>query len=342
VWLGRQYHKSRLERREQAEAEKLSRQAPPVKTFVVRSRAVAGTLKRIGTIRARAETNLQFGAAGQVQTFSVERGQFVKKGALLAALDQAESRNVLNAARLEFAQATEKFLDRTIGQMDYERAKARWTQARLESAKTAVHAPHDGYLVEKWVNQGEHVEGGAVIGKLMDKSKVTVEMDLSEDDSRYLKPGQTVRVTVDAVPDYAAQGRVTVLTPYLKGDTRSFGVKVDLPENPGEALNPGMFARCEIRRYEKNDALVVPVSAGGALDQKTVTLYTVTPQNKVHIAQEPVLFQDGDWIEAGGLVPGQQVILNPGPDLREGATVAVSSTWDPDAAAPPPAPKPGA
>ncbi|MBK8651591.1 MAG: efflux RND transporter periplasmic adaptor subunit [Elusimicrobia bacterium] len=85
---------------------------------------------------------------------------------------------------------------------------------------------------------GEHADPGTVIGKLMDKSRVTIEMDLSEDDIQHLKTGQKVAITVDAVPDYKEEGTVLSITPYLKGDTRSFSVKVDVPKNPDGKLTP--------------------------------------------------------------------------------------------------------
>jgi multidrug efflux pump subunit AcrA (membrane-fusion protein) len=87
--------------------------------------------------------------------------------------------------------------------------------------------------------------------------------------------GQNVEVTVDAVPDFKDLGLVASITPYLKGDTRSFGVKVELAKNPGEVLNPGMSARCTIRRYEKTGAIVVPVEAGAELSNKQMRLFTV-------------------------------------------------------------------
>ena len=63
-----------------------SGRALPVKAYKVRPRDISGVLRRIGTVRARAETNLQFGAPGRLARFDAEKGQFLKKGALIAAL----------------------------------------------------------------------------------------------------------------------------------------------------------------------------------------------------------------------------------------------------------------
>lgn len=332
AWGMRRFQEYRMYRAQAIEAERAAKEAVPVKAYRVRPRDVAGALKRIGTIRARAETNLQFGAPGRVERFDAEKGQFVKKGVLIAALDQAEARNALNVAQLEYEKANVKyFRDRTIDRLTYEQAKARYNQARLEADKTIIRAGHDGYLVEKWLNVGEHADPGTVIGKLMDKSRVTIEMDLSEDDIQHLKTGQKVAITVDAVPDYKEEGTVLSITPYLKGDTRSFSVKVDVPKNPDEKLSPGMFARCTIRRYEKAGALTVPLDAGAEVDEKTLRLFTVDAQNRAREKTVDILFMDEGQVEVGGLAENDLVVLTPGAEMRDGALLNVMDVFDPRA-----------
>lgn len=307
-------------------------ETPAVKAYRVRPRDVAGALKRIGTIRAAAETNLQFGAAGRIARFGVERGQFVKRGTVVAALDQDEAKNALTAVEMEYQKAATKyFKDRTIDRLEYQRVKARYNQARLDMEKTVIRAPHDGYLVERWANEGERVEAGAAVGKLMDKSRVYVEMELSEDDIQHLKKGQKVEITVDAVPDFRSPGEVAAITPYLKGDSRSFQVRVNVPENPREALSPGMFARCTVRRYEKKGALTVPLEAGAELSGRHIKVYVVDDRNQAHLKTLTVLFLEEDWVEVEGLAAEDLVILRPGAELQEGAKVRVMDVFDPAA-----------
>jgi len=332
AWGMRRFQEYRMYRAQAIEADRAAKEAIPVKAYRVRPRDVAGALKRIGTIRARAETNLQFGAPGRVARFDIEKGQYIKKGAVIAALDQGEARNALSVAQLEYEKANVKyFRDRTIDRLTFEQAKARYNQARLEADKTVIRAGHDGYLVEKWLNVGEHADPGTVIGKLMDKSRVTIEMDLSEDDIQHLKTGQKVAITVDAVPDYKEEGEVLSITPYLKGDTRSFTVKVDVPKNPDEKLSPGMFARCTVRRYEKTGALTVPIDAGAEVSEKTIRLFTVDGQNRAREKTADILFMDEGQVEVGGLADNDLVVLTPGADLRDGALLNVMDVFDPKA-----------
>ncbi|MBI4396974.1 MAG: efflux RND transporter periplasmic adaptor subunit [Elusimicrobia bacterium] len=336
LWGVRKYQEAKLYAKSQEESQRQANEVPQVKAYKVRRQNVSGTLKRIGTVRARAETNLQFGATGRILKFDVEKGQFVKKGASVASLDQQEAKNALAAAEMEYQKAAVKYYkDRTIDRLEFERVKTRYNQARLDTEKTVIHAPHDGYLVEKVVNVGEQVDGGTVIGKIMDKSRVSIEMDLSEDDIQHLKTGQKVEITVDAVPDFKAEGDVVSITPYLKGDTRSFNVKVNIPKNPDEVLNPGMFARCTVRRYEKANALTVPMDASAEMQEKQIRVFTVDAQNKVASKSLPILFAGDSVVEVDGIQEEELVILNPGTDLEDGATVNVIDVFDPSAQAAP-------
>jgi RND family efflux transporter MFP subunit len=335
AWGLRKYQEARLYREVRRQEEQASRETVQVKAYRARALDMSGTLRRIGTIRARAETNLQFGAQGRVVKFDLEKGQFVKRGALIASLDPQEAKNNLVAAEVEYQKAADKyFKDRIIDRLEFERAKARYNQARLEVDKTLIRAPHEGYLVEKWVNAGEQVDGGTVVGKLMDKSGVFVDMDLSEDDIQHLKAGQKVEVTVDAVPDFKAQGEVVSITPYLKGDSRSFNVKVSLPQNPKESLNPGMFARCSIHRYEKSGAMAVPIEASAELREKQMKVFVVDNNNQAHARTLTVVFMGEGQVEVSGLSEGELVILNPATNLQEGAKVQVLGAFDPASAAP--------
>lgn len=333
LWGVRRWQQFIMYRTEMAEAREEEGRALPVKAYKVRPRALSGALKRIGTIRAKAETNLQFGMPGRLGRFDLEKGQFVQKGALIAALDEREAKNALDGAEAEFQSASQRyFKDRTLDKLEYDRAKARYNQARLDAAKISLRAPHAGYLVEKWVNAGEQVEAGAVIGKLMDKSGVFVEMDLSEDDITHLKTGQRVAVSVDAFPDEKMEGVVASITPYLKGDSRSFGVKVELPENPDGKINPGQFARCVIRRYEKASAIVIPVEAAAEMKEDSVKVFIVGDDNIARVKTLTKVFTDENLVEVSGLAEGERVLLNPGTDLRDGAKVSVSGVYDPESA----------
>ncbi|HRY28995.1 MAG TPA: efflux RND transporter periplasmic adaptor subunit [Elusimicrobiota bacterium] len=322
-WTGRQ---------PPAEASPIAKKILPVKTYRIRPQKLEGVLLRNGTIRPHRETNLQFGVAGRLVKFDVEKGQFVRKDALLAQLDPSEAKSFLDGVELDFRRASLKYYkDRSIDKLEFDRAKLRYQQAKLEYEKTSLRAPHSGFLVEKSALPGEHVESGTVVGKLVDKSRVFVELSLTEQDIAYLQEGQGVGVTVDALPDFRAEGKVRSITPYLEGNARSFTVKVTLPENPGEALTPGMYARCQIHRYIKDAALTVPTEAVVDTLGKQARVFVVDAQNRAFLRTVPVLFSSDKEMEIGEVSEGDMVILAPSLLISDGAKVEVSGVFDPAA-----------
>jgi multidrug resistance efflux pump len=148
LWVGRTYQDFRVNRAQQREAEQAANEAAQVKTYRVRPRENVWAFKRIGTIRARAETNLQFGAPGRIN--KVRRGKRPVRSQRSGGSrrwDQSEARNALAVAALEFDKANIKyFRDGTIDRLSFEQAKARYQQAKLEVDKTVIRAGHDGYL----------------------------------------------------------------------------------------------------------------------------------------------------------------------------------------------------
>jgi membrane fusion protein, multidrug efflux system len=301
-----------------------------VKGYKVRPRTLQGSLLRNGTVRPRAETSLQFGTSGRILSFDAEKGQFLRKGAVIARLDPAEAKGALESAEIDFKRASMKyFQDRTIDKLEFDRAKLRYNQARLDFDKTVLRAPHSGYLIEKSALAGEQAQAGAAVGRLMDKSRVTVELSLTERDIAFLEEGQSVEVTVDAVPDYRREGRVKSITPYLEGNARSFAVKVDLPDNPGEALSPGMFARCAIHRYRKERALTVPVEAALDAESGRARLFVVDASNTARERAATVAFAAERELEVDGVSEGEIVVLDPPLTLADGAKVSLAGVFDP-------------
>ena len=77
-----------------------------------------------------------------------------------------------------------------------------------EPRKTlTVHAPQDGFVVEKMVVQGQMADAGMKLYRLADIGLVWVQAQVYEQDLIYLKLGQEATVTLDYLPDREFRGR---------------------------------------------------------------------------------------------------------------------------------------
>jgi putative transposon-encoded protein len=100
-------------------------------------------------------------------------------------------------------------------------------------------------------------------------SEILAEVNVDETEIVRLKPGQTAKVTADAVEKTTYEGRVTEIgnTAKRQGEVNVFGVKILLTA-PDERLRPGMTAKAKIEVERQRDVLLVPIQAVTVRERK--------------------------------------------------------------------------
>ena len=122
-----------------------------------------------------------------------------------------------------------------------------------------VVSPVDGYVTVLDVYNGREVIQGENLLEIADLSRVWVEADLFEAESRFVKVGQPIKVTLPYDPAFSSTGAVSYVYPSLSAETRTLKVRAELP-NPDLALRPGMFANLELE-VAGREGIVVPLAA---------------------------------------------------------------------------------
>ncbi|MCZ7558261.1 MAG: efflux RND transporter periplasmic adaptor subunit [Bacteroidia bacterium] len=135
---------------------------------------------------------------------------------------------------------------------------------QLERAGKAVHtvtypSPRSGTVTVKNVREGGYVDDGTAVYEIADFSRVWVYIEVPEQDIRYIRNGQTVRLTSAAWPGEEFSGRVTFIDPVMNAQTRTVRVRVETA-NPGGKLKPGMYVSGGIA-LKGAEILAVPVSS---------------------------------------------------------------------------------
>jgi membrane fusion protein, copper/silver efflux system len=124
-------------------------------------------------------------------------------------------------------------------------------------------APQDGEIVERMAVNGMRAGPGEVLFRIVDHEVVWVMADVSERDLGLVEVGQKVVVRPRAYPDHPFAGKVTVIYPHLKMETRTARIRIELP-NPDDVLRPDMYADVEIATG--TEAPVVTVSNSAVID----------------------------------------------------------------------------
>jgi Cu(I)/Ag(I) efflux system membrane fusion protein len=124
-------------------------------------------------------------------------------------------------------------------------------------------APQDGEIVERTAVNGMRAAPGEVLFRIVDHEVVWVMADVAERDLGLIEVGQKVTVRPRAHPDHPFTGKVAVIYPHLKMETRTARIRIELP-NPDDVLLPDMYADVEIATG--TEASVVTVSNSAVID----------------------------------------------------------------------------
>lgn len=116
-----------------------------------------------------------------------------------------------------------------------------------QGSSLVIRSPQTGHVITKQVVEGSRVEEGMTILEVADLSAVWIEADVYEKDLVFMKAGQSIEATVEAIPNRVFDGIVSLVHPHVEKETRTNRVRFELP-NPQHELRPGMYATVRIRR----------------------------------------------------------------------------------------------
>lgn len=238
-------------------------------------------------VEAIEDASLSARAAGTVESIA-ERGDRVRKGQVVARLDQALPRAAVAQARAQVAAAQsavdlsretlkrqEPLVEQNIIsalEFDNIRAQSRQAEAQLAQARAAqaqaqaqlgnsnVVAPFDGRVESRSVEPGEQINPGQPVLRLVDVGRVKIVAGVPERYATDVEQGAAVDVAFNAYGVAPRKAEVTFVGSTIDPKTRTFPVEAVM-DNPDGTLKPQMVARVRVVRARHPDALVVPIAA---------------------------------------------------------------------------------
>jgi HlyD family secretion protein len=220
-------------------------------------------------------------------------------------------------------------IDAVRGQIEQARGMVAFAETQLSN--TVIRAPVTGTILERAVEKGEFVttsfvgERGAkgYVVSLADLNDLRVELDINQNDFARLTPTQRGSITVDAFPDRRYEGVIDEISPEANRQKATVQVKVRVLK-PDAYLRPEMNASVAFLA----DA---PRGGAGAPANRAVTIPTgAVREGAVFVlldgraVRRPV--KVGGATSRGlrveeGLIGGEELILNPPADLKDGDKV---------------------
>lgn len=184
---------------------------------------------------------------------------------------------------------------------------------RLESQSAPLEtlplaAPVSGVVLEKPAVEGMRFMPGEVLFRLADLSEIWLLADVFEQDLDWVKPGQSVKVHINAYPDREFAGKIGFIYPTLAPETRTVKVRIELP-NPQGLLRPGLYGSVSLEAGGQTEPrLAVPDSA--VLDSGTRKLVLVEKGQGLFEPRELKLgrYADDYYEVLQGLSAGERVV----------------------------------
>ena len=212
----------------------------------------------VGTVTARTASTISSKLMGVVQMVHVREGDRVKKDDLLVTIDQrqvaaqmAQARATAIVAEKEYKRYQQLLETQSATQQEFDRAEAQHRQAQAAvaaaqvSTKDAkVRAPYDGRVVAKMISSGDLASPGTPFLTLEQEGLYCTDLVLPERHIQSVAVGMAVEVVVPAMDNQKLNGTVGRIVPMADARSRSFQVKVGMPEGPD--YKSGMFARVAI------------------------------------------------------------------------------------------------
>jgi RND family efflux transporter MFP subunit len=210
--------------------------------------------------------------AGRLIKLYVAEGQSVKKGALLAVIDDAGIQDQLEQMQLQLELAkttferTQRLWEQQIGsemmfleaQTRYKAAQKQVDQMRQQLAKTKIYAPFNGIIDEISARLGSNlVPGVTPILRIVNLKSMYAEADVPETYLTNITKGSKATVTIPVVN----QTQTTTIQQtgnFITPSNRTFRVEAAL-ENPENLIKPNLNARLSVVDYTNPEALMVPL-----------------------------------------------------------------------------------
>ena len=267
--------------------------------------------------------------AGRVEKLLVNfTGEPVKKGQPIALIYSPE----LVTAQQELLEAAKsKLMQPEI----YEASKEKLRQWKLIDSQIAaiensgnirttieISSTTSGIVTARRVNNGDYVSQGSVLYEVSDLSSVWVLFDAYESDLPFLKAGDKIEFTIQALPGTTLAGSIRFIDPVIDPVNRVAKVRVEI-SNPGGKLKPEMFATGLVRAGldEYHDKLVIPRSSVLWTGKRSI-VYVKQP------GIDELVFKMRE-IELGPLL-GYSYVVTEG--LSEGEVVVTQGAFSVDAA----------
>jgi membrane fusion protein (multidrug efflux system) len=323
-----------------------------VETLVLEPTTFEDVIQITGTVKSSNDATLSAQSSGTLD-YLAPLGRTVAQGAAVArvdaglanaALQQTEAQVAAAQAQFELAEDNLKrqeplYQDSVISALEFQNVKAQYNQAKagLEQAKavstqarkqvsnTTINAPFSGTVEEHFAEQGEQVNPGMQVLRVVNTGSVKVEVGVPERYAGDVEVGTPVEINFKAYRGETRRGRVSFSGSAINPQSRAFPIEVEV-SNTDRKLKPQMIAEVFVTLETLPNVLIVP-QAAIVRDEEGNSVFVVETEGGQSVASRRRVTLGptyaGRVVVESGLEAGDEVLVLGQTNVTEGDAVEV-------------------
>ncbi len=254
-------------------AKDTTKKLPLVTVFKAKDTLFNHYLELQGSVATKQNVVIYPEMAGTLQRVYVKEGQRVRKGQLLASIDDGGMGQQVAQLQVqaELAKTTferqKRLWDQNIGsEIQYLQAKTNYeatqnavNQAKSQLGKSTINAPFAGVIDEVITEQGTVVAPGqSMVFRLVNLSDMYIGADVPETYITSIKKGKKVEVNFPVLGKNV-DAKIRQSSNFINPANRTFNVEIAVPNKEGD-IKPNLTARLRINDYTNEKAILIPQS----------------------------------------------------------------------------------
>jgi RND family efflux transporter MFP subunit len=321
----------------------------PVRVVTIADRASSGTVSLTGTVQAQTEINLSFRIDGRMIERTVDVGDKVEPGQLVARLDPQNEESALQSVRAQLTAARAQLVEAqsnhvrmrdlvaedAVSRATFDQAVAalKTAQAQVESVQSQVTLAENrlsytrlvadvaGVVTDRGPEPGEVVPAGRMVVQVAREGSRDALFGVSAQIKNNVPADPEITVALVSDPAVTASGRIREVSPRADPVTGTFAIRVGLIDPPA-AMRLGSTVNGRLK-FDATIGIEIPATALVRSEGKsavwvvdpqaqTVSLRTIEVQ-----AQDPANVQVTSGLHSGDVVVTAGVhALRPGQKVR--------------------------
>ena len=304
--------------------------APVVSVITAQAEDIDITSTFTSNIEPFVTNNIVSQTAGRIVSINVEVGQKVRKGQILAKMDDVnltKTRMQYTNDSTELARLTELYNIGAVAQADYDMAKLALNMTKKTyynlAENTYLRSPIDGVVTARNYDKGDMYSMTQPIFVVQQIEPLKMLINVSESYFTKVHEGMEFDIEVESYPGEVFKGKVNLIYPTINATTHTFPVEI-ICQNDDQRLRPGMFARVTAN-FGTNHHIVIPdVAVVKQMGSGEHFVYVLQPDNKVKYTLVELGKRLGNRYEiVSGNSEGDRIVTEGQVRLKDGVSVTV-------------------